>query len=163
MYQGILIVGVLSLSVALLNGCQKKPSDAEMSTMVDETMMMDLNAIEATNAIVPLDGIVTDGSLPVDPTVASTDMMVENAGPFTAPAAKDVQQALQNAGVYSGKVDGDIGPKTKQAIRDFQYKNGLKVDGKVGPKTWARLAQYLTPAQPISDAGTEVYSTDVGQ
>jgi hypothetical protein len=35
--------------------------------------------------------------------------------------------------------DGDFGPNTKQAVIDFQRKNGLKADGIVGAATRARL------------------------
>jgi hypothetical protein len=35
--------------------------------------------------------------------------------------------------------DGDFGPKTEKAVRDYQSKNGLTVDGVVGPKTWAHM------------------------
>lgn len=57
---------------------------------------------------------------------------------------KDIQKALKNAGLYTGPVDGKIGPKTKKAIEEFQNSKGLKADGKVGPKTWAELEKYLT-------------------
>ena len=40
-------------------------------------------------------------------------------------------------------VDGKMGPKTKQAVKDFQKANNLKVDGVVGKKTWAKLESYL--------------------
>jgi murein L,D-transpeptidase YcbB/YkuD len=50
-----------------------------------------------------------------------------------------VQQALKKAGVYNGKVDGKMGPKTKQAIKSFQRKNKMKADGIVGSGTWAKL------------------------
>jgi len=42
-----------------------------------------------------------------------------------------------------GKIDGDIGPMSKQAIREFQAENNLVVDGEVGPKTWAVLKEFL--------------------
>lgn len=38
-------------------------------------------------------------------------------------------------------VDGDFGPITERAVRDFQSTNRLVVDGIVGPKTWAALDQ----------------------
>lgn len=56
---------------------------------------------------------------------------------------KDIQRALKNAGLYSGSIDGKLGPRTKKAIEEFQSSKGLKADGKVGPKTWAELEKYL--------------------
>ena len=67
----------------------------------------------------------------------------ELKGPFK-PTNKDIQVALKNAGCYNGNIDGDIGPLTEEAIREFQAKNNLGIDGKVGPKTWAVLSKYLS-------------------
>jgi peptidoglycan hydrolase-like protein with peptidoglycan-binding domain len=55
---------------------------------------------------------------------------------------KDVQAALKNAGFDPGSIDGKLGPRTQQAIKEFQRAKGLKIDGKVGPKTWAELSKY---------------------
>lgn len=60
-----------------------------------------------------------------------------------APTPKQVQTALKNAGYYKGEIDGKIGPKSKEAILNFQRDNRLAVDGKVGPKTWAKLKEHL--------------------
>jgi len=64
------------------------------------------------------------------------------AGPYK-PTNKDIQIALKNAGFYQGEIDGDIGPLTKEAIRQFQAKNDLAIDGKIGLKTWDVLSKYL--------------------
>jgi peptidoglycan hydrolase-like protein with peptidoglycan-binding domain len=49
------------------------------------------------------------------------------------------QQALNQLG-YGLQVDGDFGPKTDQATRDFQSKHGCTVDGQVGPQSRAAMA-----------------------
>lgn len=54
-----------------------------------------------------------------------------------------VQKALKNAGVYDGKVDGKIGPRTKSAVVEFQRQHSLKSDGVIGQKTWSVLKTYL--------------------
>lgn len=35
--------------------------------------------------------------------------------------------------------DGDFGPKTETAVKDYQEENGLKPDGIVGAKTWEEM------------------------
>jgi len=56
---------------------------------------------------------------------------------------KQIQIALQKAGFYKGKIDGKIGPQTKEAIKAFQKAKGLKTDGAVGAQTWTELNKYL--------------------
>ena len=56
---------------------------------------------------------------------------------------KNIQIALANAGYYNGKIDGKIGSKSREAIKDFQRDNGLKADGIVGANTWDKLREYL--------------------
>ena len=61
----------------------------------------------------------------------------------TSVTTKEIQIALKNAGFDPGTADGKLGPRTQQAVKEFQRAKGLKVDGKVGPKTWAELGKYL--------------------
>ena len=60
---------------------------------------------------------------------------------FELPAA-GIQKALKKAGYYQGILDGKVGSKTKQALRNFQKDNGLEPDGVCGRQTWARLQSF---------------------
>ncbi len=46
------------------------------------------------------------------------------------------------------KADGDFGPLTEKAIRDFQKSHGLVIDGLVGKNTWNTLFRDAAPAKP---------------
>src|SRR5215213_4475624 len=48
---------------------------------------------------------------------------------------RNIQRALDAAGINSGGVDGKYGPKTTAAVAAFQRLKGLVVDGEVGPET----------------------------
>lgn len=54
------------------------------------------------------------------------------------PLAAAIQAALCDAG-YSLDIDGEFGPLTETALREYQKKNGLEVDGVAGPATYAKL------------------------
>ncbi|NDB60272.1 hypothetical protein EB001_17735 [bacterium] len=47
---------------------------------------------------------------------------------------KALQQALKDKGFYDGPVDGNIGPKTNDAVKAFKIANKLNADSVVGPK-----------------------------
>jgi len=74
----------------------------------------------------------------------------------TLPSSQEIQQALKNANLFQGKIDGNIGPKTKRAIKEFQTRNNLNADGKVGSKTWEKLKVYLKPQEEISSKNKEI-------
>ena len=54
----------------------------------------------------------------------------------------DVQQFLSNNGFNPGPIDGQTGPKTKNAVIQFQQENGLLADGIVGNKTKNAMRAY---------------------
>ena len=43
----------------------------------------------------------------------------------------------------------NFGPKTEEAVKEFQRKHGLTADGIVGPKTWAMIMGESTPSAPV--------------
>jgi putative peptidoglycan binding protein len=86
---------------------------------------------------------------------------VQNAGGIlgkgsTGEDVKNVQQQLNEWRVANGKTpikaDGIFGPKTEDAVKEFQTSTGLQTDGLAGPNTKARLSlenskdfQHLNP------------------
>lgn len=71
-----------------------------------------------------------------------------DAGPGSSPPAPEpdpwdavgtYQQLLRDLDYYDGPIDGLDGPRTSEAVRNFQRANDLTVDGIVGPATWKRL------------------------
>ena len=53
--------------------------------------------------------------------------------------AEGVQARLNSLGYECGKVDGNLGEVSTEAIRQFQVDNHLKVDGEAGDKTRTRI------------------------
>lgn len=74
----------------------------------------------------------------------------------TGSTVKTIQRKLKNWGYYNGSVDGIFGSKTKQAVRYFQQKNGLKVDGIVGNNTLKALGMPTNSSS--SSSQTSGYS-----
>ena len=146
----------LSLTLFLI-GCGAKKEAATSSEMQDAlnqtvstqtelTLMQDKNAAQSqagkpakTNPVVSANVAATEPAAPASTT--------------TSPTNEQIQQALKNANLYQGEVDGNVGLKTKKAIREFQEQNGLRADGKVGAKTWAKLQTHLS--QPSDNSATE--------
>jgi peptidoglycan hydrolase-like protein with peptidoglycan-binding domain len=60
-------------------------------------------------------------------------------------AVAELQQLLQSQGFYSGKIDGDFGAGTTNAVLKFQKENGLVPDGIVGSSSWAKLRVVVIP------------------
>ncbi len=146
---------VLIASIILVAGCGPKK---------EEPIALPPEQILSGNAILAPQSVTLEAhnlaATTNAPAVATTEpMTLELTSPVSIdkPTNKDIQLALKNAGVYSGPVDGTIGPKSKKAIRDFQTQNGLNADGKVGPRTWKKLSEHLQ-SEPIQTTETKTIS-----
>lgn len=64
---------------------------------------------------------------------------------------KELQQILQKKGYYDGKIDGDYGDLTVQAVKLLQRKQGNDPDGNFGPKTCSKLDQKTTLETPAGN------------
>jgi peptidoglycan hydrolase-like protein with peptidoglycan-binding domain len=54
---------------------------------------------------------------------------------------RKVQQALQKKGINPGRIDGIYGPLTKEAVRTFQSRYGIKATGEVNNQTLFALGE----------------------
>jgi len=75
---------------------------------------------------------------------------------MTGPEIESLQTKLKRLGYYASTVDGDFGPKTKQAVMDVQKDGGfLTIDGVVTKEVMAyidsRLADPVKPTPTTSD------------
>jgi len=154
--KNLVLVLVVVFGLTTFIGCNKKKKED-----VD-----DLNGVATENVV-----SVTDNSQNADMSNA-VPVVVENSSATTTdvtepamasapedttekPSPKQIQEALKNAGLYDGKIDGHVGPKTKKAIEAFQSQNGLKADGKVGRKTWKALSVYLNKSTEVANPSAD--------
>ncbi|WP_294549804.1 spore cortex-lytic enzyme [uncultured Pseudoflavonifractor sp.] len=77
----------------------------------------------------------------------------------TGDAVRTIQTKLSNWGYFSGAIDGIYGPKTEEAVKYFQRKNGLTADGIVGPATLRALGMSTTGGD--SPASSQSNSVDL--
>ncbi len=67
----------------------------------------------------------------------------EKFGYINVEELEGVQKALEKLGYDPGKVDGKDGPNTQKAVREFQAHASIKIDGIVGPETRQALVDEL--------------------
>ena len=77
----------------------------------------------------------------------------------TGDAVRTIQTKLSNWGYFSGAIDGIYGPKTEEAVKYFQRKNGLTADGVVGPATLRARGMSTTGGE--SSAASQANSVDL--
>jgi hypothetical protein len=79
-------------------------------------------------------GNVTTGSA----SSSGQNMMNTMTAEKSSKDVRKIQQALNQNGLRV-KVDGKWGPKTKEALREFQQKNGLQASGRLDSQTLQKL------------------------
>jgi murein L,D-transpeptidase YcbB/YkuD len=143
------ICAILAM-VFILGGCVTPRNDAETNNF-----NMRLNMLESRlNAVEQLQIKTEQPTKGLKPSLDKIVAGNQSSSLNVCWAEKDIQSALTNAGYYKGPVDGKLGSKTKQAIKDFQKANGLKADGVAGKQTKAKLLPYLTAQQEEFSADT---------
>ncbi len=156
--KNLVLVVLVVFCLTSLIGCNKKKRDeaADLNGVVSENVVsVTDNAAQNTDTTNAVPVVVENASAVANTEVAEPAMAQAAQDTAEKPTAKMIQQALKNAGLYDGKIDGNIGPRSKKAIEAFQSQNGLKADGKVGRKTWKLLAPYLTKSVEVSNPSAD--------
>lgn len=150
------VVIFMVLLTGVFSGCQKKAAQEESASVpveeaVDSSLAnMENQEISQSDEMAAVADQNAQAGQAAVQAVAQTASNIAQTVAGSIPGPQEIQTALKNAGFYQGTIDGNIGPKTKQAIKNFQYKNSLAVDGKVGPKTWNKLSSYLNQSATSS-------------
>lgn len=101
-----------------------------------------------TRAPAPNGGVDPRATMPDPSTVQGTLARGANG-----PQVRQVQERLSELGYRTGTPDGDFGPMTQGAVRDFQTANGLQTTGAVDNATRQRL--FSAEAKPASTIAAE--------
>lgn len=176
------LIALLGLAL-IVTGCTKKSTDQanlqgtgfETATTEDLAQLPQANNNTSSNQqagieVLPIETSPMTQGVPVPPSVTASAAKTAASQTVTTTTtttqtsesldhAQQIQTALKNAGFYTGKIDGKIGPGSKKAIEAFQTSKGLKADGKVGPKTWTALEAYLSGQESASSSTSAAAST----
>ncbi|MGE5117099.1 MAG: peptidoglycan-binding domain-containing protein [Betaproteobacteria bacterium] len=92
-------------------------------------------------------------------TTSSQGTSTSSDASMSADTIRQAQQQLSDKGLYTGQVDGVMGPKTQAALKEFQQKQGMQASGKLDSSTLAALGVQAgggTSSSPSSsmDSGT---------
>lgn len=153
-------IGLLVAATAVVGGCASGGVRRDLARLQSQVGLIDerLGQLERGGyAGIP----ATPGPEAVpqpwsaEPAPAVPASAASSKTPSLKPSTQEVQQALKNAGFYQGKVDGRMGPLTKEAVKEFQRVHGLTDDGVVGKKTWEKLRAYaeLSSGGPTPSTG----------
>lgn len=140
-----------SLSASTTDTTSMPDSDEPMVSAAAETTVAPL----AEETDVP-----TGGSMSL---ASSTEDLPFNMGTTTrsedSAIFRESQKRLKSAGYYKAAVDGQGGPSTTNAIKTFQYENGLDVTGDLDEATRTKIASTDISSRPeISDSDNELLS-----
>ena len=153
----IRVLVLLIAATGLLNGCAGQQYAQQMNRLRADVGLLDQRVSQLERASLSPQPATAWPATEPEAQPSSPTARAPAAPPTPAPAPMlkpsktEIQQALKAAGFYQGAIDGKIGPKTREAIKEFQRVNALQVDGVVGRQTWEKLAPYLEQSASSGD------------
>jgi peptidoglycan hydrolase-like protein with peptidoglycan-binding domain len=89
----------------------------------------------------PALAVVTPSAALAQDQRAAADVNMDAVPTLNTEGVRKVQQALQKKGINPGPIDGVYGPMTKEAVRSFQDRYGIKATGDVNNQTLFALGE----------------------
>ncbi|QDX93438.1 spore cortex-lytic enzyme [Brevibacillus laterosporus] len=84
----------------------------------------------------------------------------------TGTNVRELQERLKHIGFYTGDIDSIFGPRTKAALRLFQYEFGMTITGELNDKTKVRLynatKNYVMGTFKPKEKGNQVNTSSNG-
>jgi hypothetical protein len=84
-------------------------------------------------------GALAEGSKAMHDRQSGASATMQHESQASSSVIKQAQQKLSAAGHDAGPADGVMGPKTAQALRDFQQAKGIEASGQLDARTLAAL------------------------
>ncbi|TML90284.1 MAG: LysM peptidoglycan-binding domain-containing protein [Actinobacteria bacterium] len=79
------------------------------------------------------------------PAVAAASLLLALPAHAANPQAAGLQVALRAQGLYTGRIDALVGPRTVRAVRAFQRQQGIPVTGRADLRTRVALGPFGRP------------------
>jgi peptidoglycan hydrolase-like protein with peptidoglycan-binding domain len=98
-------------------------------------------SVATLSACVLADVAMTPGNAQNQTTRAAVDVNMDATPTLNTDGVRKVQLALQKKGINPGPIDGIYGPLTKEAVRTFQSRYGIKATGDVDNQTLFALGE----------------------
>ncbi len=105
-------------------------------------------ALSSIGAIAAANNTSSDSSQSSNPGYVSSQSRLSAQGDSSQ--VSQVQQALAAKGYDAGPADGQMGPKTKTALKQFQQSQGLQASGQLDNQTLAALGTGSSTTTPSS-------------
>ena len=118
-------------------------------------------ALSSAGAIAATNPMSADSQPASNPGYASSQSQLH--AETDSAQVSQIQQMLNDKGYQVGSVDGQMGTKTKSALKKFQQSQGLQASGRIDAQTLAALgttpaASPTSPQQDTSQQGTSGFS-----
>ena len=134
------VLGLAALGL-LLYSFWLRPAIVPEETVATPEIRQETPAREERTAAVEVPAAVQREPAPVpeEPSVARPDASISQSPSKGGVDVRRVQESLKNQGQNPGPIDGILGSRTHQAIRQFQKENGLQQTGTLDETTLEKL------------------------